>query len=239
MKRTILAILGPVLTIGVSMPAFAQGMATPLEQAVEQQVLGKTSPQDSTGAKNPHITVNQSDPRIVHMNGKSYQLRKKSRISDNGRFDTHTYVSPTDTMTVHLNQANFELKRPNSQAADVPAGFTVTSREQLSDDPNHQSQIMACERRNPDGSCDYMVKKTERNVRYVPANASGSVKTTEITQGSVTVRQNHPAGSNTDSLRVGTYQAIKNTNIQQTFGHNVNRGGPNDIYGPESYPYTR
>lgn len=236
MKNTIFVMLA------VSMSLFAFGQktpaSTPLEQAIEEQVLQQTNPSDATRVS-PRIVPNASDSRIVHMNGKTYQLRKKERTPGNGQFDTHTYVSPTDTMTVNLSRANFEIKRPNSQDADVPAGFTVTSREQLQNDPNHQSQIVACERRNANGTCDYIVKKTDRHVQFVPANADGSVQRAEITKGTITVRQTHPAGANTDSLRAGAYQAIRNTNIQQTFGPNVNRGGPNDVYGPESYPYTR
>ena len=218
----------------VSMSLFAFGQTTPptsLDQAIEAQVLQQTNPADAT-----RIVPNAADSRIVHMNGKTYQLRKKERTPNGGQFDTHTYVSPTDTMTVELSRADFEIKHKNAQDADIPAGFTVTSREQLQNDPNHQSQIVACERRNANGTCDYIVKKTDRHVQFVPANADGSVQKAEITKGTVTLRQTHAAGANTDSLRAGAYQSIRNTNIQQTFGPNVNRGGPNDIYGPESYP---
>ncbi len=223
-----------LLVLAMSFPALGQTaeQASPLDQAIEQQVRNQTNPSDAN-ASQPRIVPDASDSRIVHMNGRTYQLRKKERNPGQGQFDTHTYVNPNDTITVNLSRANFDMKRKNNPSTDIPAGFTVTSREQLADTPTHQSQIVACEKKNPDGSCEYIVKKTDKKMQYV--QDKDGISKGEITKGTVTIRQTQAAGTNMDSLRVGTYQAVKNTNIQQVFGPNVNRGGPNDIYGPESY----
>ena len=234
MKKIILLLLGIILN------PFAFGQAvSPLDQAIEQQVNQQTgAPTDSTrvtpAAQTRRVTVNPNDSRIVKVGNQTYYLRKKERFANNGQFDTHTYVSPNDTMTVELSQANFEIKRKNPNTVTVPAGFTVTSDEELQNDPNHQSRIVACERKNPDGSCEYIVKKAERHVTAQPVNDSG-VGNTQITKGTVTVRQTYAPGTDANARRANTYQSIKNTPVYSTFGVNLNRGGANDLYGPESY----
>lgn len=234
MKKTILLLVGVLF----SPFAFGQTVST-LDQAIEQQVSQQTgAPADFTrvapSAQPRRVTTDPQDSRIVDVGGKKYYLRKKERWAQNGQFDTHTYVSPDDTMTVELSQANFEIKHKNQNTVSVPAGFTITSDEELQNDPNRQSRIVACERQNPDGSCEYIVKKTERHVAAQPANANG-VGQTQITKGTVTVRHTYAPGTDSGAQRANTYQSLKNTPVYPTFGVNLNRGGANDLYGPESY----
>ncbi len=83
---------------------------------------------------------------------------------------------------------------------------------------------------NPDGSCRYVVKRTV---------ARHSGKDGKLPATVVVIKRNFPAGTNPqvqDSIKRGTYQSLKNTNLQQTFGRNFKKQGRDDIYGPETYP---
>ena len=231
MKKIIL------LLLGISFSPFAFGQAaTTLDQAIEQQVQQQTSPNAAANGTTPsvsqrRVTVNPNDTRVAYVGGQLFQLRlKQDQSNENGQFHTHKYVNQTDTMTVDMSQAYFELRPKKPRGNEVPAGYTLTSQEQLNINQDTQGQIMACEKKNPDGSCEYIVRKTERTSLSVPNHSSN-----QITKGTVTVKQTFAPGTDTNARKANTYQSIKNTPVYPTFSVNINRGGRNDLYGPESY----
>lgn len=228
MKNTILLFM----LFAASPLVFGQAVSS-LDAAIEKQVQQQTGASaDATRVSASKITPDAEDGRIVYVGGKkAYQLRKKrDNSNENGQFHTHTYVNQTDTMTVDMSQAYFEIRPKKPRGNEVPEGYTLTSQEQLNINQDTQGQIMACEKKNPDGSCEYIVRKTERTSRSVPNHSSN-----QITKGTVTVKQTFAPGSDTNALKARTYQSIKNTPIYSTFSPNINRGGRNDLYGPESY----
>ena len=222
--------------------------AQALDKAIEQQVARQTAKQQKrvqaqrteaayvhAHPDNRQITVDKKDARRVYVNGQEYQLRTKNMNLDGdaNATHTHTYVSANqDTLQV-VRRDNGNPSEENNFFYDTEGasrqGKRITAREDLGGtNRGEQNLIAACEKKNADGSCQYTVTRHHSSV-----SSDGKFPST-----TVTLKRNIAAGTPRETqnqIKAGSYQSVRGTNINQTFGGNFNHGGSYDIYGPETY----
>ncbi len=221
-----------------------------LDKAIEQRVNVVAeaqvvrSQQASVGTpgnkKKPNITANSDDSREVYLNGQRFRLRQKQTTywgaSSSDKIHTYTNDTGNDTIQVYKRHDLIYDDGTGEPYGLYQVGYSAkNSLRQTSDETKKNADgttdnMSACEEKNADGSCRYVVKRTV---------ASGSLQDNKVPGTIVVIKRNFPSGTSPEvqaHIKRGTYQSLKNTNLQQTFGRNFKKVGQNDIYGPETYP---
>ncbi len=232
--------------------ASAAAAPSALDQAIEEQVLQaqrneawRVHTAGVNGESPSKISSNPKDSREIYLNGQRFRLRKKERnykVNADDDDDIHTYTNQTNNDTIQVyRRRNLFLEDGTGEPRWMNQGedyrkthpFQRTASESTKKN-GIVDRIEACEETNPDGSCRYVVKRSI--IDYTKARNFGNPTPGTVVVIKRNLYNNYSGPTPLRDLKRGTYQSLKNTNIQQTFGVNFKPTGRNDIYGPETYP---